>query len=92
MLNSPWFWRLNQAACLLIYAFATWLFIQGHPKHILVWFAAVVLAAHILEVPIAFRKLGRHELPAYHVMLCTILFGLTWWFPAERGVLSSDKP
>ena len=67
-----------------------WLALQGESGHRLVRFATVMLITHTLELPLVFRQLksrGAATAPV-RVVVMTILFGLTWWVPARRGVFA----
>jgi hypothetical protein len=89
MFESKAFW-VTQYLVLVVFWLATLaLLAAGQGSHIIVTIAEIVLAAHVLELPIAFRILkGRIVAPA-RVVLLTLLFGVTWWWPASRGVFDS---
>lgn len=49
----------------------------------------VILAAHVLEIPLAWKMLnGRNPAPM-RLIVMTTLFGLTWWIPASKGLYSA---
>jgi hypothetical protein len=79
MLDSMGFWLAQNCALGLFYLVA-----QTH--HWVVLVAAVLLAAHVLELPLAFRVLRERQASAPRVLLLTVLFGFTWWLPARRGI------
>ena len=54
----------------------------------LVPFAALIFAAHVLEIPLAMNKLRDKKLPAGKVILKTLVFGFTWWLPLSKGYTS----
>jgi RsiW-degrading membrane proteinase PrsW (M82 family) len=80
------FWLANNLALLALYGWATWLCSQGQSGHWAVWIAALVLAAHALEIPLAFQQLKQRAPSPLRVVLGTLLFGFTWWLPAKRGL------
>ena len=48
--------------------------------------AAVILAAHILEIPLAFRILKHLKPDPLRTAIGTFLFGFTYWLPVKRGI------
>ncbi len=80
------FWILQNLFLLGVYAAASALCINGHSHHWLVWLATIVLAAHILEIPLAFIILKDLKPAPLRTALGTLLFGFTWWLPAKRGI------
>jgi hypothetical protein len=86
MLDNKAFWALQNLALIAFWLAALVLIGDGRSGHWLVIVAAVVLAAHVLELPLAFMVLrGRNAVPL-RVALMTLAFGYTWWLPARRGV------
>jgi hypothetical protein len=43
--------------------------------------AALLLALHALEIPLAFLRLKGKNIPAPEVISKTLLYGFTWWLP-----------
>ena len=85
-MNSKPFWLLQNLVLLGLYAAAAVLLGLGQSGHFVVLLAGVILVAHVLELPLAFRVL-KHRNPApLRVLLGTFLFGFTWWLPAKRGI------
>ncbi len=86
MLDSMGFWLAQNCALGLFYLVAAGLLASGQTHHWVVLVAAVLLAAHVLELPLAFRVLRERQASAPRVLLLTVLFGFTWWLPARRGI------
>jgi len=85
-MNSKPFWIAQNLTLLAIYAAGLALVLMGHSQHFLVLLSAVLLGAHALEIPVAFKVL-KHLNPApLRLVLGTLLFGFTWWLPVKRGV------
>lgn len=87
--NGKGIWIASNLACLGIYAAASYLCLTGASSHIVVWAAALILIAHVLEVPLAFHQLKDRTKNPLKVVVATILFGLTWWIPAKRGIYNA---
>lgn len=89
MLNNRNFWFAQMIVLLALYGAALLLALQGHGiEHIVVRIAVIVLAAHVLEVPIAFYVLKARKPQPLRLVVATLLFGLVWWLPARRGLLA----
>ena len=89
MLNNRNFWFAQMIVLLALYGAALLLALQGHGiEHIVVRIAVIVLAAHVLEVPIAFYMLKARNPQPLRLVVATLLFGLVWWLPARRGLLA----
>lgn len=89
MTNKPMFWIVMMAACGLVYLAALALAYQGQAHHPVVWLAAILLVAHVLEIPMAFKKLKGKNPQPLRLIVATTLFGLLWWVPASRGVFAA---
>lgn len=88
MTNKPGFWIAQMCLLLALYGAALVLALLGHGlEHVVVRLSVIVLAVHLLEVPVAFFVLKGRNPQALRVIVATILFGLLWWLPAKRGVL-----
>lgn len=89
MLNNRNFWFAQMIVLLALYAAAIVLALQGHGiEHIVVRIAVIVLAAHVLEVPIAFYMLKARNPQSLRLVVATLLFGLVWWLPARKGLMA----
>jgi len=86
MLNKPLFWISQMALLSAVYLFAAFKLLQGDSSHIMVTIAAVLLIAHALEIPLAYRVLKDRQPSAARLLPLTLLFGLIWWVPARRGI------
>ncbi len=88
MLETRGFWLSQMLVLLAFYAVAIVLSLNGLGSHVVVKVAMVLVAAHVLEVPLAFYVLRGRNPQALRVILATLLFGLVWWIPARRGLLA----
>ncbi len=86
MLDNRSFWIANILGLLAVYAGGLWCLAQGQTGHWLVLLSAVILVAHLLEIPLAFSRLRPLNPQPLRVMLMTLVFGLLWWVPARRGL------
>ena len=86
MLDNKPFWALQNLVLIAFWLAALALIGSGHGGHWLVTAAAVILAAHVLELPLAFMVLRGRGAAPLRVVLMTLVFGYTWWLPARRGV------
>jgi len=89
MLDNKVLWLVQNIALIVFWLVAIGLLAMGQSQHWLVLAAAVILAAHVLELPLAFLVLRGRQAAAPRVVLMTLLFGYTWWLPARRGVYSA---
>lgn len=85
-MNGKPFWLLQNLVLLGLYATAAVLLGLGQSGHFVVLLAGVILVAHVLELPLAFRVLKPRNPAPLRVFLGTFLFGFTWWLPAKRGI------
>ncbi|MFA5939953.1 MAG: hypothetical protein WC809_11415 [Sinimarinibacterium sp.] len=88
MFKTRGFWLSQMLVLIVFYAAAIVLSLNGLTSHVVVKVAMVLLAAHILEIPLAFYALRGRNPQALRVMIATSLFGLIWWIPAKRGLLA----
>jgi hypothetical protein len=88
MTNDKRFWQALMAVLLALYATALLLAAQGATGHVLVRLAAIVLIAHVLELPLAFYLLKGRNPQAARAIVATLLFGGIWWVPARKGVFA----
>jgi hypothetical protein len=88
VLNNRSFWIANIAALLIVYAGGLWFVLQGQTGHWLVLLSIVILVAHLLEIPLAFRQLRALNPEPLRVAVMTLIFGLLWWVPARRGLFA----
>ncbi|HYW04062.1 MAG TPA: hypothetical protein VFA86_08970 [Gammaproteobacteria bacterium] len=80
------FWRTLNFLLGLFFALAV---AQGVVRGLeapLVVAAVLVLLAHVLELPAAFRAVAGRDRSEWVTMLMTLLFGFTWWVPVRRGI------
>jgi hypothetical protein len=86
MLGNKRLWQAQNFALVLFWLAAIGLLVMGQSHHWLVLVAAVILAAHMLELPLAFMVLRGRGAAPLRVTIMTLLFGYTWWLPARRGI------
>ncbi len=53
--------------------------------------ALILLAAHILELPIAYRHLSQYQGPLIDSVVLSLLYGLLHWLPLSRASKSAAK-
>lgn len=86
MLDNRNFWI---AACTLIagvYVVAAVFALQFGFSHRIVRLALLMLAVHVLELPLAFKRLAPQSPDAARLVPLTLLFGAAWWLPAQRKI------
>lgn len=86
MLNQKPFWLVQMIGLSALYAYSLWLALSGQPTHMAVLVSALLLGAHVLEIPLAMSQLKAKQPSMARLIPLTILFGLIWWIPARRGV------
>jgi hypothetical protein len=87
MLDNRNFWLAGMIALGLLYLAAAVLVVQGQAAHVVVRLAWIILAVHVLELPIAFHQLKGRNAQLLRVVVATLLFGALWWMPARRGLV-----
>lgn len=87
-MDKKGFWIAQMIVLLAVYAAAAWIAMDGDTAHLLVRVSVLVLAAHVLEIPLAFVRLKGLNAQPLRVIVLTVLFGLLWWMPARRGVFA----
>ncbi|MGH8529776.1 MAG: hypothetical protein ACRETN_08040 [Nevskiales bacterium] len=88
MLNNRSFWIAQLFGLSLLYIVALGLAWQGQTSHWIVLLAVIILIAHVLEIPLAFRVLKPRNPEPVRVLVLTLIFGLLWWVPAKRGLFT----
>jgi len=83
------FWIVQNLIVVAFWLFALGCLATGHTQGWAVPIAAVVLVAHVLEVPLAFHALKGRPRSPLRVVLMTLVFGYTWWMPARRGIFAA---
>ena len=86
MMNNKSFWGAQMAALSLVYIYALFVGLSGQHTHPTVLIAALLLAAHALEIPLALYVLRGRSASLPRLLVLTLLFGLIWWIPARRGI------
>jgi len=90
VIDKPWFWYPAHCVQIAFWLTALWLLCSGHSGHWVVSLATTMLISHIVELPLVFRMLRERKPAAARVIPLTILFGLTWFVPARRGVFAAN--
>jgi cytochrome c biogenesis protein CcdA len=88
VVNNRNFWIAQMVGLAILYAIGLALIAQGQAGHILVSVCAIILGLHVLEIPWAFKVLKARDPQPLRVLLMTLLFGLLWWMPAQRGLFA----
>ena len=86
MMDSKGFWIFNNVVILGFYGFAAGLLMAGNTQHWIVLVAGIILAAHVLEIPLAMKVLKDKNASFGRLAVGTLLFGYTWWIPAKKGI------
>lgn len=89
MLDNRNFWIALGAVLVAIYLAALLFLLQGQTGHVLVRLSAIILVAHLLEIPLAFHRLREKKPDPLRLVALTFVFGLVWWVPARRGVFAA---
>ena len=88
MTHDKRFWQALMFGLLVFYA---WALVQGLAHGLMqrpVLLALAFFAAHLIEMPIAFRVLKDRKPDRLRVIAATFVFGLVWWIPAKRGLFA----
>lgn len=79
---------LLKLGCVLIYALgmAGWLHVlpEGEFSRSVQMLSVILLVAHVIELPFAFKHLRKYPGPLLVSVLLTVLFGLFHWRPLSR--------
>lgn len=86
MTDMKQFWQVNNAFLLALYLIAAALVMDGRTDHWGVILVAVILVAHVLEIPLAMKVLKDKNPSIGRLIVGTVLFGFTWWVPAKKGI------
>lgn len=86
MLNNRYFWMSQIALASAAYLAALGLALTGQPSHWLIKLAAILLIAHLFEIPLAMRLLKKRDPSLPRLFVLTLFFGLLWFIPARRGL------
>ena len=88
-MTAKGFWISQNAFLIGLYAVASYLCISGNSHHWLVWLATIILVAHVLEIPLAFKVLKEKNPAPLRTIVGTFLFGFTYWLPVKRGIYTA---
>lgn len=88
MAKTRGFWLSQMLVLTVLYAAAIVLYLNGMDTHLVVRIALITLAAHLLEIPVAFYVLRDRKPQALRLIVATFFFGLLWWVPAKRGLFA----
>lgn len=78
---------LLKGACLAIYLLALvapLIAVPAGARSALQYCAAILLGAHLLEVPLAYKSIRRYRGPLAISIALTVLFGFLHWLPLAR--------
>ena len=79
--------KLLKAGCLAIFLLAATGSFLGLPLDVLSlvqYVALILLAAHVLELLIAFKSIRRYPGPLIDSIALTLVFGLLHWIPLSK--------
>jgi hypothetical protein len=79
------FWFALQAGLVGFWVAVPVLELTGNSWPFVLPLAGLVLLAHVLEIPLAMRKLKALDLPVGTIAIKTLVFGFTWWLPLSKG-------
>lgn len=88
MAKTRGFWLSQMLLVTVLYAAAILLYMNGMHSHLVVKIALITLAAHLIEIPVAFHVLRDRQPQALRLIIATFFFGLLWWIPAKRGLFA----
>jgi len=86
MTSNKGLWLVQIAGLTLFYLVAAYFAANGQTQHWTVYGAALLLAAHALELPLAWLRLRALNPQPLRLLVLTLLYGLLWWVPAQRGL------
>ncbi len=86
MTEKKGFWIAQNVLLLAVYACGAAMLLEGRADSIMVWISAIILVAHVLEIPVAMHVLKDRNPAPGRLLLGTLLFGFTWWLPAKKGI------
>ncbi|GLR27291.1 MULTISPECIES: hypothetical protein [Limnobacter] len=84
-MGSGKIWYVLQGGLVVFWLAIPLIGLLGHHIMWLNMLGAIILAAHILELPVAFNRLRDKQVPVSKVCLNTVIFGFTWWLPVSKG-------
>lgn len=84
-MNMKKLWHALQAGLIGFWLAVPIVQLTGFEAPLLVPLAGLILLAHVLEIPLAARKLAHLNLPFGHLAFKTLVFGFTWWLPLSKG-------
>lgn len=78
-------WYALQAGLVVFWLAVPLVGLLGFHVPLLTLLAAIILLAHVLEIPLAINRLRGKNIPTGRVVLKTLVFGFTWWLPLSKG-------
>jgi len=90
-LNNKSFWYSSMAGCVVGWAFVVsgllCPFAAGSTLKTTWLVITIVLMTHFLELPKAIPIGKQAGASLQKTVVYTIIFGLTWWMPVQRGII-----
>ena len=86
LLERKEFWIGACALIGFIYLIALLLLLLVGTHAMPVRLAFLMLVVHIIEVPLAFKRLAPQKPNPQRLVLLTLVFGAAWWVPAQKGM------
>lgn len=91
MVDNKTFWLAANVLTVLLHIIGIGCYlVQGVENPIAVLWL-IVVAIHVLELPMAFVAVKDRDIAIGGVVVMTIVFGFTWWVPARRGVYLANQ-
>jgi hypothetical protein len=81
MFENQVLWRFLQASVLTAWIVLLLLMASGQGSHWLPLVALALLAAHVMELPMALPLRKHYPIALPVLVAMTVIFGFTWWLP-----------
>lgn len=80
------FWLGCNLVLLILHVLGVFFYVRDGFEQPLAQLWAIVVAIHILELPLAYLLLRARHMAWGTTLILTLLFGFTWWVPTRRRV------
>ncbi|MDX1668292.1 MAG: hypothetical protein R3194_02640 [Limnobacter sp.] len=80
-------WYALQMGLVVFWLIVPLVGLLGYTVPMLTLIALLILAAHVLEIPLAINMLKDQDIPKGKIILNTLVFGFTWWLPVSKGLI-----
>ena len=92
MLERKEFWLGACALIGFVYIIGAALVLTVGSHNVFTRLALVMLVVHVLELPLAFKRLAPLKIPRERLVPLTLLFGAAWWLPTQKGIFPANAP